>query len=70
MKQLTQAVPPVIPGPLSSEFGTYKAVKARFWPWLYVDKVRRAFQVVPSSLGRGGVGIILFITLTCEPCMV
>ena len=39
-------------GPLSSEYGTHKPVKVRFWPWLS-GKGLQIFQVVPSSLGRG-----------------
>ena len=34
VKQLTQAETPVITGPLSREYGTYKTVKIRGWPWL------------------------------------
>ena len=37
------------PGPLSSEFGTYKTVTARFWSWLSGTSSEK---VVPSSLGR------------------
>ena len=36
--------------PLSSEFGTHKTVKARFWPWL-PGKSLYFFQVIASSLG-------------------
>ena len=39
-------------GPLSSEYGTYKTVKCLG----FQVKVLESFQVVPSSLGRGGVG--------------
>ena len=36
----------------SSEYGTYKTVKARFWPWRPVIFFER-FDVVSSSLGSG-----------------
>ena len=36
--------------PLSSKYGTYKTVKARFWPWISVLKT---CEVVPSSSGSG-----------------
>ena len=39
--------------PMSSEFGTYKPVKAKSWPWLSVE-ILTIFQVVPSSFGSGG----------------
>ena len=37
--------------PPSSEFGTYKTVKARFWHWRS-DKKKSFVLVVPCSLGR------------------
>ena len=46
--------------PLSSEYGTYKTVKARFWHWLrpesgldFQAKVRETFSVNLSSLESG-----------------
>jgi len=50
------------PIPLSSEHGTHKTVKAKFWPWLsqgqilalaFQVKALRTFEVVPFSLGSG-----------------
>ena len=35
----------------SGEHGTYKAGRARFWPW-FKTKLLQPFCVVPSSLGR------------------
>jgi len=42
----------ITPIPLSSEYGTYKTVKAIFWPCL-VGKSPENSGVAPSSLGRG-----------------
>ena len=38
-------------GPLSCKLGTYKTVKARFWPRQV--KVLETFYIVPSALGSG-----------------
>ena len=40
----------MLPVFLSSEYGTYKTVTARFWPWLS----GKDFNVVPFSRGSGG----------------
>ena len=40
------------PYPLSSEYGPYKTVKARLWPWLS-DESPQPFEVVPSSFDIG-----------------
>jgi len=39
--------------PLPSQFGTHKAVTARFWPWLepFLGKVVEPFAVVPFAWG-------------------
>jgi len=42
--------------PLSSEYGTNKTVKARFWPWLS-GKVLQPFEVAPVSLGSAPASI-------------
>ena len=34
-------------GPLSSEYGTYKTVTARFWPWLSGKRSLKPLQVFP-----------------------
>jgi len=34
-------------GPLSSEYGTYKTVEARFWPWLFWSESLRPFKFSP-----------------------
>ena len=44
---------------LSSEYGTRKTAKARFWPWLS-GKVRKTFQVDPSSLASGHHTAVFF----------
>ena len=38
--------------PLSTEYGTCKTVKARFWPWLW-GRCLQNLEVVPTSLGSG-----------------
>ena len=38
--------------PMSSENGTSKTVKARFWPWLQ-GEIYAPFECVPSSLESG-----------------
>ena len=38
---------------LSSEHGTYKTVKAIFWPWLSGKRIFLTFEVVSSLLGSG-----------------
>jgi hypothetical protein len=41
--------------PLSSEYGTYKIVKAILWPW-FSGKVLKLLEVLPSSLESGAGG--------------
>ena len=51
-----QTNPESITVPLSSEYGTYNTVKARFWPWLEpfsVQNVWKTIYVVPSPLAIG-----------------
>ena len=40
------------PSAFESEFGTFKKVEARFWPWISGER-RVTFDVVASSLGSG-----------------
>ena len=54
----------ICPGPLSG-YGTYTTVKLRIWPWppgKSPEKVNvlTPFEVVPSSLGSGWWGVVVY----------
>jgi len=50
--------------PLSSEYGTYETVTARFWPWLSGQTALKHLKLFPEAVER--VSFLLAAFVTCE----